>query len=147
MLEQGGDFNPHLHLMDADGQNDKELIKGRSMMGVYSSDGKRIVYMGAKEGRKEQPHIYTCKVDGSEQKALTEGEEVFEVAPRWSADGKRIYFNRMTGRGPPEKIAIFVMDADGKNEKGLTKEDEGMNVLGGGVLLFMARGVEKKKEP
>jgi dipeptidyl aminopeptidase/acylaminoacyl peptidase len=138
VLNKADDFDPHLHVMDADGQNDKELLKGRSLMGVYSPDSKRIVYMGAKDGKNEQPHIYMCNADGSEPKELTPGEDVFEVAPRWSADGKRIYFNRMNRQDAPRKIPIFVMDVDGKNAKRVSKEDAA-DILGGSPLLLLTR--------
>jgi Tol biopolymer transport system component len=95
VLGMGADFDVHLHLMDADGKNDKELFKGKSMMGTYSQDGKRIVYMAGKEGKREMPRIHVCNADGSEPTQVTTGEDQFELAPRWSADGKRIFFNRM----------------------------------------------------
>ena len=138
VVNKAEDFEPRLHVMDADGQNDKALLKGRSMMGMYSPDGKRIVYMGAKDGKNEQPHIYICNADGSEPKALTEGEDVFEAAPRWSADGKRIFFNRLTRQDAPRKIPIFVMDADGKNAKRVSKDDAA-DILGGSPLFLLTR--------
>jgi Tol biopolymer transport system component len=138
VLEKAQDFNPRLHVMDADGKNDKELLKGRGMLGAYSPDGKRIVYMGAKEGNDALPHIYVCNADGSEPTLLTKDEAAFELAPRWSADGKRIYFNRMLREQGPDKVGIYVMDADGKNEKRLSKEGAS-DILGGSPLFLLTR--------
>jgi Tol biopolymer transport system component len=143
VLTFAGDFDPHLYIMDADGKNAKELIKGKSMMGSYSPNGKRIVYMGAekaKEGPGAQPHIHICNADGTEPKQITDGEKEFELAPRWSADGKRIFFNRMNRPdGPMMKMPLFVMDADGQNVKRIGKED-GADLLGGSSLWLLMRG-------
>jgi Tol biopolymer transport system component len=144
VLNKAEDFEPRLHVIDADGQNDKELFKGRAMMGMYSPDGKRIVYMGAKEGKNVEPHIYTCNADGSESKVLTEGEAILEIAPRWSADGKRIFFNRMNRQDAPRKISIFVMDQDGKNAKRVS-QDDAADILGGSLMLFMTGSQTKKQ--
>jgi Tol biopolymer transport system component len=138
VLNLEGDFDPRLHVMDADGKNAKELIKAKSMMGHFSPDSKRIVYMSAKDGKQEMPRIHVCNADGSESKQVTSGEDHFELAPRWSADGRRIFFNRMKREGAPKNIALFVMDADGKNEKRLSKED-GSDILGGSPLFMLTR--------
>jgi Tol biopolymer transport system component len=137
-LGKDQEFNPRLHVMDADGKNDKELLKGRSMLGAYSPDGKRIAYMGAKEGNEALPHIYVCNADGSQPTPLTNDEAAFELAPRWSANGKRIYFNRMLREQGPDKVGIYVMDADGKDVKRLSKEGAS-EILGGGPLFLLTR--------
>jgi Tol biopolymer transport system component len=138
VLNFGGDFDPHLHVIDADGKNAKQLLKAKSMMGAFSPDGKRIVYISAKDGKQEMPHIHVCNPDGSDPKQLTSAEDTGELSPRWSADGKRIFFNRMKKQGAPMNIALYVMDADGKNEKSLSKED-GADILGGSPLFMLTR--------
>ena len=144
-LQKEGDFEPRLHVMDIDGKNNKELLKGRAMMGTYSPDGKRIAYMAAKEGKNELPRIHVCNADGSEPKQVTGGEDHFEISPHWSADGQRIFFNRMKREGAPMKVGLFVMDADGKNEKRLNKED-GTDLLGGGPLFLLTRSAPAKAQ-
>lgn len=144
VLNKADDFDPRLHVMDTDGQNDKEFLKGRSMMGAYSPDGKRIVYLSAKGGKGDLPRISLCNADGSEPKELTKGEGVMEIAPRWSADGKRIFFNRMEPETRMQKIPIFVMDADGKNEKRISKED-GADILGGSPLFLLTRAARQQQ--
>jgi Tol biopolymer transport system component len=136
------DFDPHLHVMDADGKNEKQLLKIKSMMGSFSPDGKHIVFISAKEGKQEMPRIHVCNADGSGPKQVVTGDAQFELAPRWSADGKRIFFNRMKPEAGPKNIALFVMDADGKNEKRLSKED-GSDILGGSPLFMMTRSSAK----
>jgi Tol biopolymer transport system component len=138
VLEKNGDFNPRLFVADADGKKAKQLLKGRAMMGTFSPDGKRIACMAAKDGPNEQPRIHLCNPDGSNLKQVTTAEQAMELAPRWSADGKRIFFNRMAREGNPLRALIFVMDADGKNEKQLSP-DNSMDLLGGAPLLWLTR--------
>jgi len=142
VIEKGGEFEPRLWVMDADGKNAKELVKGRALMGAWSPDGKKVAYTGADEGRRAQPHVYVCSADGSDPKQLTKGAEEGELAPRWSADGKRVYFSRLPFKGPREKSSIFAVDADGTNEKELGKSD-GMDLLGGAPLFLLTRGEAK----
>jgi TolB protein len=145
VLEKAGDFEPRLWVMDANGKNAKQLPMGRAMMGAWSPDGKKIAYTGAEEGGHLQPHLYVCKADGSEVKRLTKGEESGELAPRWSANGKRVYFTRMSFKsGPPQKASVFVMDADGANEKVLSTGDD-MALLAGAPLLILATPREARK--
>ncbi len=139
VLEGNGEFNPKLFVADADGKNAKQLLKGRAMMATFSPDGKRIACMAAKDGPNEHPRIHLCNADGSDLKQVTTAEQAMELAPRWSADGKRIFFNRMAREGNPLRALIFVMDADGKNEKQLSPEGA-MDLLGGAPLLFLTRG-------
>ncbi|HKI33101.1 MAG TPA: hypothetical protein VKA46_14715 [Gemmataceae bacterium] len=137
------DFDPRLHVMDADGKNGKELVKSHSMMGAWSPDGKHIAYLGAEsEGGKVKPHVYTCKADGSDPTALTKGDEG-EIGVLWSADGKRLFVNRVKlDGGRPKSAAIWVMDADGKNEKQVSK-DEGMDLLSASSF-FLPRSAPRK---
>jgi Tol biopolymer transport system component len=143
VLNFAGDFDPHLHVMDADGKNAKQLLQAKSMMGVFSPDGKRIVYISAKDAENAMPRIHVCSADGTEPTQVTTGDEHFEIAPRWSADGKRVFFNRMKREDGPRNISLFVIDADGKNEKRLSKE-AGADILGGSPLFMMTGEVRKK---
>lgn len=146
-IEKFEDFDPRLHVMDADGKNAKPLLKGKAMMGAWSPDGKKIVFMH-EVGERKRPEppvieLFVANPDGSNPTQLTKTEGEMEISPVWSADGKRIFFNRISPGGPPEAAAIYVMDADGKNVKQLTKE--GMNLLGGGPMFMMSRAQEVKK--
>jgi Tol biopolymer transport system component len=144
VMPKGGGFEPSLHVMDADGKNAKELVKARAMLGAWSPDGKKIAYTGAEGGDNARPHIFVCNADGTEPKALTQGAEDGDLAPRWSADGKRIYFNRTPFKGARfEQISLNVMDADGQNVKALTKE--GSDLLGAAPLIMLTRGSVERK--
>ena len=145
-LEMGGDFEPRLTVMDADGKNSKQLFQTPSMMGSYSPDGKRITYMGAPSTKNTKPRIYVANADGSQAAQVTTAADAFELAPRWSPDGKRVLFNRSAERqnGPPAKATIVAIDPDGKNEKELTSGD-GMDLLGGAALFLMERMAQPPK--
>jgi Tol biopolymer transport system component len=146
VIEKGQGFEPRLTVMDADGKNVQQLFTTPALLGAWSPDGKRIAYMGAPNTREAKPSIHVANADGSESKQLTKGADQFDMAPRWSADGKRIYFSRMPApkNAAPTKAAIWVMDADGQNEKELTK-GEGMDMLGGAALFFTGRAVAGPK--
>jgi Tol biopolymer transport system component len=129
--------NPRLYVMDADGKNAKALTKGKTQSGAYSPDGKRIAFLGIISG---DTVLGVMNADGSEPRALLkEWGEVGPnavVGPKWSADGKRIFFNRVFISREDDLVAavIFVMDADGKNVKALTG-DKDVSVLGGNEYL------------
>jgi Tol biopolymer transport system component len=126
-----------LRVMDADGKNDKEMFDGNAMEGSFSPDGKRIVYLALPEKPMAFPSIYLADADGKNRKRLTMEEKAQNLSPRWSADGKGIYFSRFDGRGA--QGAIYVMDADGKNPKMLSKAEKGRwDMLGGAGVLVVS---------
>jgi Tol biopolymer transport system component len=133
-----------LRIMDADGKNDKELFDGDTTMGAFSPDGKRLAYMARPKEAQNTFSIYVADANGKKGKRLTMEENGVDMAPRWSADGKRIYFSRLLRADQ----AIYVMDADGKNLKKLTKSEKVWDILGGAgalVLSFRVTPAPKKK--
>jgi DNA-binding winged helix-turn-helix (wHTH) protein len=72
----------------------------------WSPDGKRIVFMSAREGK---PDIYVMNADGTGLINLT-ANPASDACPSWSPDGRQIVFesDRPPGQG------IYVMDADGR---------------------------------
>jgi len=133
---------PSQRIMDADGKNSRSLVEGTAMMAVWSPDGKKILYMG--EVGENQVDLFVMNADGTKKERITKSPEVFEIGPQWSADGKRVYFARSAGTGRPEEIEIFVIDANGKNEKQLT-DNQAMDVLGGGSMLLLMRGSSRDR--
>src|SRR5262249_23595653 len=71
-----------------------------------------------------QAEIYTMNPDGSDRKQLTFSLD-FERQPTWSPDGTKIAFARVhdvNGNIDPEYDSeIFVMNADGSDQRSLTK--------------------------
>lgn len=132
---EGDDFDPRLYIMDADGKNAKGVHEEKAMFGVFSPDGKKIACIAEAGGN--QPDLIVMNADGSDKKQLTKTDDI-EFAPQWSADGKSLYFTRFPmnlGNPQDANVSIFRIDADGKNEKGLT-EGKGVNALAGSALFL-----------
>jgi TolB protein len=76
------------------------------------------------QGDPNTIEIYVMNPDGTEQKRLTTNN-VIDGAPDWSADGKKIVFDRASESifGNPT-YDIWVMNADGTEQTQLTFEDD-----------------------
>lgn len=101
--------------------------------GVLSPDGKRIVFTTLKGGDLD---IYTMNVDGTDVKQLTTTPG-YDGGPWWSPDGTQIVYRAYHPTDPaelqtyrellgqhmirPNKMEIFTMNADGSNQKQITK--------------------------
>jgi len=116
----------NIFLMNADGTGIVNLTKTKNPIinfePAISPDGSEVVYM-RQDGSGQD--LWRVGADGSNPENLTEaiGEE---TSPEFSADGTRIVY---VGTGPkpccdPEyNNDIWVMDADGSDQKQLTKTD------------------------
>lgn len=84
-----------------------------------SPAGDAIVFAGDVE-EAGNLDIYTVRSDGTGLRRLTTWPHV-DTSPAWSPDGRRIVFEREDGEGHAE---LFVISADGTNERQLTRNDE-----------------------
>ncbi len=106
-----------IELMNADGSSVTTLhVFGSDPM--LSPDGTKIVYCSGRDTIYWQ--IYVMNVDGTGAKRLTDSKNGDACGPAWSRDGKRIAYHAFAQTHPSRNPEIWVMDADGSNQKKLT---------------------------
>jgi TolB protein len=100
---------------------------------TIAPDGSRIVFTSVRDGDLD---IYSMHLDGTDVKRLT-GTLGYDGGPFFSPDSKRIVYRANHSTDPeevarykellgrnlvePSKLEIFVMDADGQNQRQITK--------------------------
>ncbi len=100
---------------------------------TVSRDGSRIVFTSVRDGDLD---IYSMKLDGTDVKRLT-SDVGYDGGPFFSPDGKRIVYRAYHPTDPaelgrykellaqnlvePSKLEIYVMDADGRNQRPVTR--------------------------
>ncbi len=106
---------------DPDGTNVKRLTDtaGYDAEGSYSFDGKRIVFASERDGDVD---IYTMASDGSDVRRVTTTKG-YDGGPFYSPDAKQICYRGFRNPKNPRFANLYVIDADGKNEKQLTFDD------------------------
>jgi dipeptidyl aminopeptidase/acylaminoacyl peptidase len=128
---------PDIYIMNADGGGRTRLTDTPGFDGDpnWSPDGSKIVFTSGREGFSA---IYIMNPDGSDQRHLIPGHCAFlkpsvqpppspavclgDEHPTWSPDGTMIAFVGFAGGGGYSDI--FVVDADGTNEKRLTHTED-----------------------
>lgn len=110
---QGGNGS-EIYLMDANGQNTKQLTDNNYTDNSpdFSPDGKYIAYNSLANGTTRETILLDVK--SGERKGL--GNVASGFGLQWSPDGKQIAYSGTIG----SKSDIFIMNADGSNQKRLT---------------------------
>jgi len=102
-----------LFVINADGSGQVQLTSdtGNDWQPDWSPDGLSIVFI-KDNGDLFDGNVYVMSADGTNVMALTDTADG-ESQPKWSPDGTRIAFVR----GHGEAFSLYVMDADGSNER------------------------------
>ncbi len=80
---------------------------------AISPDGEQIAFVSSRDGNAE---IYLMNSDGGDPRRLTTSPGD-DVSPRWSPDGRTLAF--VSGRDRKRGLDVFVMDADGSDQRPL----------------------------
>jgi len=117
------DFDSDMEIYEADpeGANLKRLTSsdGYDAEGVYSNDGKKIVFTSQRDGDLE---IYVMNADGTEQRRLTSSKG-YDGGAFFSPDDKQIVFRAFRDPEKPRIAQLYIMDAEGKGERQITSAE------------------------
>ncbi len=136
-LVSGSDGGAELFVMDVDGTNQKKLADLDDDVGpAWSPDGTRLAFSDYREDQYGDGdyEIFVVAADGSAgPQQVTRNSTIDDlILPgfgSWSPDSSRIAFSRDFGPAttdsmPDNFTKVFVMDADGSNERQLVSTDD-----------------------
>jgi Tol biopolymer transport system component len=129
------DQSSEIYVMNADGTEQTRLTQRIALpTGLaaandspdWSPDGSRIAFASNRSDLVAW-RLYTMRPDGTDVRPLTQNPVPWhnERRPAWSRDGSKVAYVSGPGRIPPvTNSEIFVVDADGSNDRRLTRTDE-----------------------
>ncbi|HWX09161.1 MAG TPA: S9 family peptidase, partial [Gaiellaceae bacterium] len=120
-----GDRRKHIHVVDLDGGEPRQLTSGDGEHDSpsWTPDGKRIVFSALRGERWDTElitRLYIVDADGGEPTQLT-GDDASYEAPVFSPDGTRLAYRITVEDGTyPHHTQLGVVNADGTDAKVLT---------------------------
>jgi Tol biopolymer transport system component len=91
---RGGPNNLELYVMDADGQNVRQLTHTPGCYNggpFFSPDGRRVIFRSDRK-KKDYLQLYVIDADGKHEKALTDEPTWVQWGPYWYKDNKHIAY-------------------------------------------------------
>ncbi len=125
-----GNAQSDIYTMNPDGSDRKQLTFSQEYedQPVWSPDGTKIAFaryiVTAPGGYSE---IFVMNADGSDQRRLTQRrltQSKFDGSPTWSPDGTKIAFGRIDFITMPSSWGIFVMNADGSDQRAVASASD-----------------------
>lgn len=107
----------NIFVMNLDGSGQHKLIndKNKNVCGVWSPDGKKMIFSSERDGNSE---IYIIDAYGNNLKRLT-NNETQDYHHRWSPDSKQIvYVSNEDGNQE-----IYIMNTNGENKFNITNSE------------------------
>ena len=106
--------------MDPDGGNVRTLVKDGALMGSWSPDGQSIAYLQITPGARPPCCLFVARADGSNPKRVVCGPDEIALGPKWSHNGKQLFFTQRVGG---RVAAVHVIGSDGENLRCLSKDN------------------------
>lgn len=121
LSEEDYNYHPTLYLIDADGTNERLLVRDGAAA-AWSPDGSKIAFASVRDqngfhcpGEDEciyNGEIYVMNSDGTNLVRLTENEGD-DYDPDWSADGTRLVFSSDRNYPDGESPELYSIEPDG----------------------------------
>jgi Tol biopolymer transport system component len=118
------DNNQEIYTMDSNGSNLQRLTTNQAddFSPVWSPDGTKIAFTSDKDDPNYE--VYIMNIDGTNQERVSDVPRfVFVSPPVWSPDGTKILFVEAEDRYGCSQCDVWVVNADGTDQKKLAGYD------------------------